>query len=206
MLMRENPAHADALIMRWIIDGLIVLMLTTLLAGTGMAWQQSRLKQRQADEVRHALRQLRDVAFTHAAIDPELRHDQLYPQKLQPQWFAYDPPHNSVVGPSHPWLDVAPEGDMAWHPPDPVVDHSDQAGFWYNPNRGIFRARVPRQFTEQQTLALYNDLNEAGLRVLPEGVADPLRHAEPAARLSEIAPEPEISLPQTSRPTLRDSH
>jgi hypothetical protein len=67
-----------------------------------------------------------------------------------------------------PWLDIAPPGDKSDHPSDPVITRGTQAGFWYNPNRGLFRARVAPQFNEEDTLELYNRLNNSNLRALPQ--------------------------------------
>jgi hypothetical protein len=48
-----------------------------------------------------------------------------------------------------------------------VIRGPEQAGFWYNPNRGVVRARVAPQFTQRATLDLYNELNNVALKDLP---------------------------------------
>ena len=73
---------------------------------------------------------------------------------------------NVLVPGWHPWLDVAPKGDLELHPPDPVVIGPDQAGLWYNPSSGVVRARVIDQGTDTATLKLYNEINETALVVL----------------------------------------
>ena len=77
-----------------------------------------------------------------------------FPARISPLWFDRDVPFNSLVSGRQPWIDVAPPGDMTDNPPDPVIQKAEQAGFWYNPNRGIIRARVIPQFTEVDTLNL----------------------------------------------------
>src|SRR5690606_29054642 len=72
---------------------------------------------------------------------------------------------------------VAPEGDTHDHPPDPVLISKEQAGFWYNPALGVFRARVPQQVTAQETLTLYNRVNGTALLSLPVS-DDPARQPQ----------------------------
>jgi hypothetical protein len=60
---------------------------------------------------------------------------------------------------------------LADDPPDPVLHRKAQAGFWYNPNRGVVRARVPGQGESGAALDLYNQLNNSGLKELTESAA-----------------------------------
>ena len=50
--------------------------------------------------------------------------------------------------------------------------------FWYNPTNGVYRARVPAQANDRETLALYNSVNSAVLDTLPTDY-DP--HRKPLA-------------------------
>jgi hypothetical protein len=90
-----------------------------------------------------------------------------YPRQVRPKWFNQHLPLNVLVGKQHPWIDLAPKRDAAAHPPDPVIAGPDQAGFWYNPSTGVFRARVPRRGSRKKTLALYNAVNRSSLSTLP---------------------------------------
>jgi len=187
--------------MRWIVDGLMALMVTGILAA--VVWyhhgRQEAAKRNAA--VQEALSQLHELLITHAAIDPDLLEQGVYPKEVPPEWFTEsEPPRNVLAGESHPWLDIAPEGDLSAHPPDPVLDSPNQAGFWYNPNRGIFRARVPRQFTEQETLSLYNRLNDCSLPVLPDGVDDLTRRTTGVIALSRSLGKYELESPLPNQP------
>ena len=58
--------------------------------------------------------------------------------------------------------------DQSGHPPDSVAKSFRDAEFWYNPNAGRFRARVPPQFSNRETLKLYNQINGTHLLRLPD--------------------------------------
>jgi hypothetical protein len=83
------------------------------------------------------------------------------------EWFGEQPPVNYVVNGSRPWIDVAPPDDLSDHPPDPIIVSDDQAAFWYNPNTGVFRARIEQQFTDGRSLGSYTTINDASLARLP---------------------------------------
>ncbi|MEM6393014.1 MAG: hypothetical protein AAF797_09600 [Planctomycetota bacterium] len=144
---------------------------------------------------------------------------------VRPEWFGEELPVNILLEDPHPWIDLAPPGDNAPHPPDPVIRRGDQAGFWYNPTLGIFRARVPQQATERQTLELYNSLNTAELAELPL-IADPLRAplayrpgitpgtahaspvyrpADPSAETYQVSDSSSVSAKPTAKPGFFDS-
>ena len=164
--------------MRLIIDSLIALMLVAIL---GALIIHQRDRQEQADRlvtVQTALRMLERQVLYQAAVDELEVTTTGYPLSVSPGWFPSGVPMNTLVPPSQPWMDIAPLGDMADHPPDPVIHHDDQAGFWYNPNRGIFRARILPSLTDAATLRQYNEVNMTGLLVLPH-VTD---HATQLAR------------------------
>jgi hypothetical protein len=55
---------------------------------------------------------------------------------------------------------------MSDQPPDPIITSENQAEFWYNPNRGIFRARVMAQMTNEQTRQIYNQVNGTSLETV----------------------------------------
>lgn len=154
--------------MRLLIDSLICVMVVGLLAG--LMWQhrhhQAQAKQRQ--DLRSALMMLHDTAAYHRALD-QVADDVTTKRPgegISPAWFADGVPTNQMVPGRQPWLDVAPKSDPHRHPPDPVITEPDQAGFWYNPRHGVFRARVMPQATEAATMELYNLVNQSSLKNL----------------------------------------
>ena len=159
--------------MRLLIDSLIAVMLIGILAGLVLHHRSQQQHAHRLRQVHLALAQLHQQALYHAALrrpehDPiDPARDAGFPQQIQRDWFPDGLPINPLAGVDRPWIDVAPPDDTAAHPPDPVLDSPDQAGFWYNPTVGTIRARVPRQVSEHDTLDLYNHLNGTALTALP---------------------------------------
>ncbi len=153
--------------MRLLIDSLIALMLVGILAGIVIYHQRETRQLHRYQQVHAALAQLHEQALYHGALGDVQATTTGFPTSVSPLWFQGDLPLNTLVPGRHPWLDIAPPGDMNDHPPDPVCIRPDQAGFWYNPNRGIFRARVREQTAEALTLAEYNRINATYLKQLP---------------------------------------
>lgn len=116
-----------------------------------------------------------------------------WPNTIEGNWFDDEPPLNHLLTGDRPWVELAPAEDADRdHPADPVAFDTDgrkSASFWYNPYRGVVRARVAPQINEDQTLALYNRVNGVFLATLaPEGgLFSAERERNDAERLREIA-------------------
>ncbi len=152
--------------MRRVIDILIVLMLAAILLG--FVWHY-RAEERNLDNYRlvhDAMSRLYEQALMQGSLERQTTPAG-FPLVMQSGWFPGGLPVNVAVESHQPWIDIAPLGDLADHPPDPVISGDHQAGFWYNPNRGLFRARVMPQFSEDETLGVYNQLNNTALKSLP---------------------------------------
>lgn len=115
-----------------------------------------------------------------------------WPNTIEGHWFGDDPPRNHLLTGDRAWVEIAPveEADRD-HPIDPVAFDTGEfkaASFWYNPYRGVVRARVAPQINEPATLALYNRLNGVFLTTLaPEGgLHNAERERDEAERLREI--------------------
>ena len=152
--------------MRRVIDILIVLMLMAVLFG--LVWHYRNEQKHVSDfrAVHDAISRLYEQALMQGSLDDHTTRGG-FPLMMQPKWFGQTLPINVLVPSVQPWIDIAPIGDQADHPPDPVIVSDEQAGFWYNPNRGLFRARVMPQFSEEETLDAYNQLNNTALKTLP---------------------------------------
>ena len=119
-----------------------------------------------------------------------------FPRYISPEWFVADGlPMNATVPGRHPWLDVAPPDDHSDHPPDPVITWEGQAGIWYNPNRGVFRARVMPQWSETATLHLYNLLNDTELTRLSVSEIRGDRQPKPLMTTILVKADGELSIP-----------
>lgn len=166
--------------MRLFIDVLIVLMLTAILAGYLRYQQDQRQRQQQQASVQEALQRLADTTAYHRTLEQLESENPKSAPVISAMWFGDRLPRNTLIPSRHPWLDLAPPNDQAKDPPDPVVIYPTQAGFWYNPNNRVFRARVLPQETEQATLDLYNQINRSNLTSLnpsPDPDRQPLPYA-----------------------------
>ncbi len=177
---------------RLIVDGLIALLLLGVL---GIVLLNRREKHQLTDQyqmVQLALARLHEEALyqgTLAQAQEEKSPQTRFPSWISPLWFhAEGLPMNVVVSGRHPWIDIAPQDDESDHPPDPVATQFTQAGIWYNPNQGVFRARVPSQWSESDTLDLYNMLNNTALEALPQS-KDPDR--QPLSLVAILKPHTE---------------
>lgn len=159
---------------RLLVDSLIALLLVGVLASVLLYRRHNLQLIEQYAGVQQALATLQDQVAYQAALEVGKSGDTVFPAGLSPLWFNSGLPLNTAVPGWHPWLDVAPQGDLDDHPPDPIVKQEVQAGLWYNPNRGVVRARVTDQGSDMATLQLYNRLNGSELEMLPAS-RDPAR-------------------------------
>jgi hypothetical protein len=156
--------------MRLAIDSLIALGLVGVLGLVLADYRATARKLEEERQVHLALSRLAEQARYHGALEQPGECGPVFPATISPAWFKNGLPLNAVAL-GHPWLDVAPAGDGADDPPDPVLHSRAQAGFWYNPSRGVVRARVPGQGEPGAALDLYNQLNNSGLKELAESAA-----------------------------------
>ena len=154
--------------MRLLIDSMILIMVVVIVAAAVLYQRAGRDTQANLLTVQQSLVDF-DEQLTYHSVLWQSRNEQAgdYPPQVMPEWFKDGVPSNPLLAGQYPWIDIAPPEDYSQHPPDPIVEASGQAGFWYNPNLGIVRARVPRQVTEQKTLELYNQANHVYLSKLP---------------------------------------
>lgn len=186
--------------MRRVVDILMVLMLAGVLAGVGWYYRQKWDRQQRIIQVQQALAQIQEQVLYQKAIGAG---GGLFPRTIQPEWFGGTLPKNVLLPPEQPWIDVAPENDWTDQPPDPVIRSPRQAGFWYNPQRGLVRARVPEELSRQQTLTLYNLINGTHLSELPEA-NDPQRQPIAVEKLAEVSENHLEGIPEpVPAPSLR---
>lgn len=120
-----------------------------------------------------------------------------WPQTIDPAWFGEAPPRNGLVSKANPWLEVASPEEAELH--DPLVRmtiDSRRAGYWYNPNQGIVRARVPVGISDDRALRLYNRINGTALTSIYS--KEPL--PKPAAPADTAAPAPAVATAPESTP------
>ena len=199
--------------MRLLIDSLIALMLIAILAGILLHHRHAAQTRVDHQTVQQALAQLSAETIYHAALGEVELNDRGFPTQVRRKWFGENLPVNVLAPDGQPWLDLAPPGHTADQPPDPIITSPKQAGFWYNPNLGIFRARVPAALSNQQAVEIYNRVNgtklvtrrvgpQTGKPVEPTGShsPDPNRHDHRPAPAPGRDEQPAAP---TVRPTLR---
>ena len=146
---------------------LIALMASALLGGASFHVRQ----QRAADEAVRAthldlMRFQQQLNLQRALNDRD--HGTLgYPRDIDPAWFGEDRPINALSELDRPWVEIASSRDHErLHPRSLVMLDRNEAAFWYNPFRGVVRARVPAGISDQHALDLYNEVNECALESL----------------------------------------
>ncbi len=173
----RDPALAGVIRpMRLILDTLIAVMLAAILGGLLLHYRDQEQSLDRVGAIQTSLAVLREQAQYQRALGQVAATQEGYPIILSPLWFGEKLPTNMLLSPRYPWMDIAPIDDRASHPPDPIIRQGDQACFWYNPNTGVVRARVPPGFSATETLRVYNLVNGttlAALVELPESDAAP---------------------------------
>ncbi len=181
--------------MRWIRD--IVLLLILFAIGGGVMWwkydrhQTDTRVQKTASDTQRLEREIRFRAATKAvALNPRG-----WPATVDPTWFETDPPVNVIVGPAHPWVEVAQEDEAGlMHPRVRMTLDEKVAGFWYNPYQGVVRARVPVSVSDDQATAMYNAVNMSSLpSILWMEVAVDMPKPKPEAEKQAAAAAAELA-------------
>jgi len=146
--------------MRLVIDSLVALMLAGLLGGILLYQRSTEEESRDVELLRQSLRRIEQQIAYHSAVADTQLTGRGFPETIDPEWFAADLPRNVLANGPHPWLEVATaEQANLQHPPVRVMLDKSYAGFWYNPYQGVVRARVPSEVSDEQAIAIYNEVN-----------------------------------------------
>ncbi|MHC4217296.1 MAG: hypothetical protein ACYSU7_02460 [Planctomycetota bacterium] len=153
--------------MRLIIDSLVALMLTGILAGVVLQTRSARQLEQRIELARAEVTRFQSQVVLQAAMEKVDLSQRGYPARVDAAWFAGNLPVNPLLGPSHPWVEIA--GDKQrdlHHPPNRIAFSSNVAQFWYSPYTGVVRARVPAEVSDATALRLYNRINDVNLSSL----------------------------------------
>ena len=150
--------------MRLILDSLMAVVLAALLAGILIHQQHEQQYQRDVETVRANVRLIQQQVMLQAALERVPRNEYGFPITIDPEWFGDMVPRNPLLGPGHPWMEIAGADESRLvHPAIRIADKTSVAGFWYNPITGVVRARVPHEVSDQRALELYNFVNGCNL-------------------------------------------
>lgn len=149
--------------MRLIVDGVIALMLVIVL-GSVLLQQRARTGElRRVEATQRAVRAIISQALYRGTLPDADVTRRGYPWTIEQTWFD-EPPANLLAHAAGGWLDVASEDQaQTLHPPQ-ITTADGACAFWYNPYRGVVRARVAMQASDQATIELYNLVNGSSLR------------------------------------------
>ncbi len=150
--------------MRLLIDTLVALMLAGILGGIVVAHRDNSDSEATYDSGRMQLRDLQRQINLQASLKRVPINEFGWPMTVDPEWFADHRPDNPLLDDSRPWLEVAtPMYYRLENPLDCSTADPRAAQFWYNPAKGIVRARVPAGLSDQASLDAYNRVNGTSL-------------------------------------------
>jgi hypothetical protein len=168
--------------MRLLIDSLVAVMLAALLAAIILSHRSDQERYRDVEVATLDLHRLQREIYLQAALGAVPLSERGFPVTVDPEWFESGLPRNPLLGPDHPWLEVAGAAQQhLTHPPQRMAADRSTAKFWYNPYQGVVRARISSELSEAEALTLYNQVN--GCR-LPHLFAEEPRTAPPAMQAS----------------------
>ena len=150
--------------MRTLLNILVVVMLVGILVGVVMIRSNKGIKQDQIRTARDEVHRFqRQITLQATMAEVELTAEG-YPLTADPNWFYGNLPQNLLIEAGHPWVEIAGRNDRSLlHPLDLVVRDAAAAQFWYNPYKGIVRARVPADISDAIALEIYNQVNDSSL-------------------------------------------
>lgn len=146
----------------------INLLILLMLFGAGLVvvleYDAADSETERREDTREAVREIQRVLLLESALHENSQATRSYPHSIKPEWFSGPLPRNEMVDSNRPWMEIADVAERGLdHPPDRVASTRDTAMFWYNPDRGIVRARVSSGGTDAELLAAYNAVNGAAV-------------------------------------------
>ncbi len=167
----ENRSCADvartiglAPSMRILLNILIALALIGIAVVVAMSLQADGIQQDQIKTTNVEVRRFqRQIALQSAVADIELTSEG-FPVTIDPLWFEGQLPTNTMLEHGRPWVQIAGWDERAsLHPIDLAAHDVAAAQFWYSPYKGIVRARVPADISDERALRIYNQVNGSRL-------------------------------------------
>jgi hypothetical protein len=150
--------------MRLLIDSLVALMLTGILAGVVVHTRSEWRLEDKIELARAEVERFQSQIMLQTAMEKVGMSQRGYPTRVDPAWFPGSLPVNPLLGPSHPWLQIAGDDQRdLHHPTNRIAFSNDVAQFWYSPHTGMVRGRVPAEVSDATALRLYNRINGTNL-------------------------------------------
>lgn len=154
--------------MRLLVDTLIVCMLLGTLAGILIYQRSQRSELLRIEAVQQAMRAIESESLYRAALGEAEATPRGYARHLRRNWFEHQPQNLFLDADAHngPWVEhINMDSERELANPRHIVASTEHPPFWYNPYRGVVRARVPMQMSQRSTVDLYNAINGTYVRV-----------------------------------------
>ncbi len=150
--------------MRRIIDSLFAFVLVGVLAGVALHYKHKRRFEQDVSVTRAEVRRFQAQIMVQSALEKVPLSQRGYPLSIETRWFGGKLPRNLLLGPAYPWVEIASADQRdRTHPPRRMATDRKLAQFWYNPNSGVVRARVPDSVSDATALRLYNEINDSAV-------------------------------------------
>jgi hypothetical protein len=112
------------------------------------------------DSTKASLSQIEAEIGIRSALGDTSLNEFGHPSAIDRAWFIDHDPTNALASDRAPWIECALPGEFSRdHPRDPTFRGGRGAMFWYNPIRGVIRARVPESASDESARILYETVN-----------------------------------------------
>ncbi len=150
--------------MRFVSNVIFVVLLAALVSMGWMFYRHRVTEDRNITDTRQAIEVIQHAVNRRMAGEDGPLNEFGFPPTIDAEWFGGVVPANALLDHDRPWLEISTGLEMLEvHPASPMAMDREAAEFWYNPRRGIVRARVPQMVSDRKTLEVYNLINNSEL-------------------------------------------
>ncbi len=150
--------------MRFVSNVIFVVLFAALVATGWLFYKHQVAEEVNFTDTRRAIEVMQHAVNRRMAGEDGPLNEYGYPPTIEAAWFDGVVPANALLDHDRPWLEIATgDGLLELHPEFPLARDRDAAEFWYNPRRGVVRARVPQMVSDRKTLEIYNLVNDSEL-------------------------------------------
>jgi len=126
------------------------------------AHEQGLAEQSAIQSTRASIAQIEAELGIRAALGKAELNEFGHPEAVDRSWFEDNAPCNALACDNAPWIECALPFELGReHPRDPTFRGGRGAMFWYNPRKGIVRARVPESASDEAARTIYAEVNGA---------------------------------------------
>ena len=146
--------------LRFCIDLLVITSATTALLVALWMYESDRTEKTAIESTQASLSQLKAEIGIRSVLSESTLNEFGHPPTVEREWFLDADPLNALASARAPWIECALAGELSRdHPHDPTFRGGRGAMFWYNPMRGVIRARVPESASDDAAIAMYEAVN-----------------------------------------------